>query len=223
MYSYGNNTGKSDIKTTLNSNKIGNSNIGKKPLTTLTTNKYSKSELEDAKNSLKGLKGGIGGIGNNSNNNNNILDNNYRKQFKPDFSNTLNSKQTTIKKDDPDINIYVNNKEVTNSKLNFAKKYGGGSNNLGGYSNTNNNQTGNISSQSNRMGSYTNSKLNKQVNDNSNNKFTNEISSKNDNNYSNKINNNSNKININSKNTKITYNEDYDNPIDNMIAQNTKR
>ena len=146
----------------------------------------------------------------------------FEKQFKPDFSNTLNSKQTTMKKDDPDINIYVNNKEVTNSKLNFAKKYGGGSNNLGGYSNTNN-QTGNISSQSNRMGSYTNSKLNKQVNDNSNNKFTNEISSKNDNNYSNKINNNSNKINTNSKNTKITYNEDYDNPIDNMIAQNTKR
>lgn len=215
MYNYGNNSGKSDLKTTLNSNKIGSNNIGKKPLTTLTTNKYSKSDLEEAKNSLKGLKG----IGSN-NINNNLVDNNYRKQFKPDFSNTLNSKQSTLKKEDPDINIYVNNKDISNSKLNFAKKYGGGSTNLGGYSNTNNQNSGTLSSQSNRMGSYTNSKLNKQTNDN---KFTNEINSysnNNDNNYSNK-NSNNKKINTNSKYNKKT--EEFDNPVDNMIAQNTKR
>lgn len=215
MYNYGNNSGKSDLKTTLNSNKIGSNNIGKKPLTTLTTNKYSKSDLEEAKNSLKGLKG----IGSN-NINNNLVDNNYRKQFKPDFSNTLNSKQSTLKKEDPDINIYVNNKDISNSKLNFAKKYGGGSTNLGGYSNINNQNSGTLSSQSNRMGSYTNSKLNKQTNDN---KFTNEINSysnNNDNNYSNK-NSNNNKINTNSKYNKKT--EEFDNPVDNMIAQNTKR
>ena len=215
MYNYGNNSGKSDLKTTLNSNKIGSNNIGKKPLTTITTNKYSKSDLEEAKNSLKGLKG----IGSN-NINNNLVDNNYRKQFKPDFSNTLNSKHSTLKKEDPDINIYVNNKDISNSKLNFAKKYGGGSTNLGGYSNTNNQNSGTLSSQSNRMGSYTNSKLNKQTNDN---KFTNEINSysnNNDNNYSNK-NSNNNKINTNSKYNKKT--EEFDNPVDNMIAQNTKR
>lgn len=217
MYNYGNNSGKSDLKTTLNSNKIGSNNIGKKPLTTLTTNKYSKSDLEEAKNSLKGLKG-IGGI--NVNNNNNLVDNNYRKQFKPDFSNTLNSKQSTLKKEDPDINIYVNNnKDISNSKLNFAKKYGGGSSNLGGYSNSNNQNSGTLSSQSNRMGSYTNSKLNKQTNDN---KFSNEMNNYNNNdiNYSNKISNNS-KINTNSKYNKKT--EEFDNPVDNMIAQNTKR
>ena len=142
-------------------NKLGGYTSSGIAYTQPKTTKYTKEELEEAKNSVQNLGKGIGGISQTNTNN-------YRKQFKPQLENndsiykkpgTGFSQKPTVKTE----NFVVEPKQQTkmgsgtqlNSRFNFAQKFG-----TSGGNNTNQN--------SSNIGSYTSSKLSNTVKSNGN-------------------------------------------------------
>lgn len=142
-------------------NKLGGYSTSSNTYNQPKTTKYTKEELEEAKNSVQNLGKGIGGISQTNTNN-------YRKQFKPqlDSNDNIYKKPGTGLSQKPQVqseNFVVEPKQQTkmgsgtqlNSRFNFAQKFGTSSGN-------------NVNQNSNNIGSYTSSKLSSTVKTNGN-------------------------------------------------------